>query len=141
MDIEIGSNLYRNTDGTIEVEGVPQIQIALKQPTRQLLINFALFDENGKVIAKLSDSTLMFNERRAYELTKTPGQLLLRHADSKQVVLQVEAPANGRIVVGPANFHSIKGHLVEVTAKEWKVDRQKASGTTQDMNGGAVKIG
>ena len=26
MDLEVGSNLYRNTDGTIEIEGVPQIQ-------------------------------------------------------------------------------------------------------------------
>ena len=30
MDVEVGSNLYRNTDGMIEIEGVPQIQVALK---------------------------------------------------------------------------------------------------------------
>jgi len=30
MDLEVGSNLYQNTDGTIEIEGVPQIQVALK---------------------------------------------------------------------------------------------------------------
>ncbi len=28
MDIEIGSNLYRNSNGTIEIEGVPQIEVA-----------------------------------------------------------------------------------------------------------------
>ena len=28
MDLEVGSNVYRNTDGTIEVEGVPLIQVA-----------------------------------------------------------------------------------------------------------------
>ena len=65
MDLEVGSNLYQNTDGTIEIEGVPQIQVALK--SNALLINFALFDANGKMTAKLVDSTLTFNERRAYE--------------------------------------------------------------------------
>ena len=25
MNMEIGSNVYRNTDGTVEVEGVPQL--------------------------------------------------------------------------------------------------------------------
>ena len=44
MDVEVGSNLYRNTDGTIEIEGVPQIQMTLKPNTGALLVNFALFD-------------------------------------------------------------------------------------------------
>ena len=141
MNVEIGSNVYRNSDGTIEVEGVPQIQIAWKEPTKQLLINFALFDENGKVIAKLTDSTLMFNERRAYELARTPARVTLTHAESKQIVLQIDAAAPDRVVIGKANFHSIKGHLVEVSHKEWKVERQQLSGTTHDAQGGPVKIG
>ncbi len=33
MDVEVGSNLYRNTDGMIEIEGIPQIQVALKPST------------------------------------------------------------------------------------------------------------
>ena len=48
MDMEVGSNLYRNTDGMIEIEGVPQIQLHLKPATGALLVNFALFDAKGK---------------------------------------------------------------------------------------------
>ena len=47
MDIEVGSNLYRDTDGMIEIEGVPQIQVALKPTTGDLLVTFALFDAGG----------------------------------------------------------------------------------------------
>lgn len=141
MDVEIGSNLYRNTDGTIEIEGVPQIQIAVKEPSKAVLVNFALFDENGKMTAKLVDSTLMFNERRAYEVARTPGSVTLTHTDSKKVVLQIDLKTPDRVVFTKGGFHSVKGHLVEVSLKEWKVDKQKASGTTQDVNGGAVKIG
>ncbi len=42
MDLEVGSNLYRNTDGTIEVEGVPLIQVAQHPSTGSILLNFAL---------------------------------------------------------------------------------------------------
>lgn len=140
MDVEIGSNLYRNSDGTIEVEGVPQIQIALKEPSK-LLVSFALFDENGKMVAKLVDSTLMFNERRAYEIAKTPTRITLSHTESKQVVLQFDVKAPGHVVCSKAGFRSVKGHLLEVSSKQWKIDKQQASGTTQDANGGAVKIG
>src|SRR5207244_4569953 len=89
MDMEIGSNLYRNTDGMIEIEGIPQIQVALKPTTGALLVNFALFDACGKVTAKLVDSTLMINERRAYEVNKTTKRLLLTHLVSGNVVLNL----------------------------------------------------
>ena len=141
MDLEVGSNLYRNTDGTIEIEGVPQLQIALKPSTNALLINFALFDANGKMTAKLVDSTLMFNERRAYEVTKAPARLTLTHIESKDVVLQIEVKKPDVVSFTKGGFHTVKGHLLEVSPAEWKVDKQRSSGTTQDVQGGAVKIG
>ncbi len=82
MDIEIGSNLYKNFNGTIEVEGVPQLQVSRHPSTGALLVNFALFDSNGRMLAKVVDSTLMFNERRAYELAKTDKRLTMKEVDS-----------------------------------------------------------
>jgi hypothetical protein len=141
MDVEIGSNLYRNTDGTIEIEGVPQIEIAIKEPSRAVLINFALFDGSGKMLAKVVDSTLMFNERRAYELARTHTRVTLTHAESKSVVLQVDLKAPDVVAFLKAGFHSVKGHLVEVSPHHWKIDKQQASGQTLDLKGGPVKLG
>jgi hypothetical protein len=139
MDLEVGSNLYQNTDGTIEIEGVPQIQVALKP--NALLINFAVFDANGKMTAKLVDSTLMFNERRAYEVTKAASRVTLTHVESKNVVLQMELKKPDLVAFTKGGFHTVKGHLLEVSSREWKVDKQRSSGTTQDVQGGSVKIG
>ena len=139
MDLEVGSNLYQNTDGTIEIEGVPQIQVALKP--NALLINFAIFDANGKMTAKLVDSTLMFNERRAYEVTKAPSRVTLTHVESKNVVLQMEIKKPDLVAFTKGGFHTVKGHLLEVSSTEWKVDKQRSSGATQDVQGGSVKIG
>ncbi len=141
MDLEVGSNLYQNTDGTIEIEGVPQIEISLKPQTNALLVNFALFDETGKMTAKLVDSTLTFNERRAYEITKAPSRVTLTHAESKNIVLQIEVKKPDVVAFTKGGFHSVKGHLLEVSSTEWKIDKQRASGTTQDVKGGAVKLG
>ena len=139
MDLEVGSNLYQNTDGTIEIEGVPQIQVAVKP--NALLINFAVFDANGKMTAKLVDSTLMFNDRRAYEVTKAPSRVTLTHVESKNIVLQMEIKKPDLVAFTKGEFHSVKGHLLEVSPTEWKVDKQRSSGTKQDVQGGAVKIG
>jgi hypothetical protein len=140
MDVEVGSNLYRNTDGIIEIEGVPQIQVALKLATGALLVNFALFDADGKVAAKLNDSTLMINEKRAYEVTKTPKSLLLTHSASGTVILQMEMKAPDVVAITKGEFHTIKGHIFRITPTEWNIDKLRASGTTQDVKGKAVAL-
>jgi hypothetical protein len=141
MDVEVGSNLYRNTDGMIEIEGVPQIQVALKPMTGALLVNFVLFDAGGKVTAKLVDSTLMINERRAYEVNKTPKSLLLTHPASGTVVLQLDVKSPDVVTFTKGEFHTIKGHVIQVSSVEWKIDKLRASGTTHDLKGGSVVLG
>lgn len=141
MDIEIGSNLYSNTDGTIEIEGLPQLQLSIKKPSGSLLVNFALFDETGRLQAKLVDSTMAFNERRTYELSKSANGLLLKHATSGKVVLQLALKEPGRVAFDLGEFYTIRGHLFQVFPSEWKVDKQRLSGGKTDANGGAVVIG
>ncbi|MBH0209626.1 MAG: hypothetical protein HP495_14140 [Nitrospira sp.] len=141
MDIEIGSNLYKNFNGTVEVEGVPQLQVSRHPSTGSLLVNFALFDSNGRMLAKMVDSTLMFNERRAYEITRTDKRLLMKEADSGKVVLQLDVKDAQGISLAQGEFHTMKGHLLQVTATEWKVEKQRKSGLTHDAQGGAVSIG
>lgn len=141
MDIEIGSNLYRNSNGTIEIEGVPQIQLARHPMTGALLVNFALFDSTGRMLAKVVDSTLMFNERRAYEVTKTDTSLAMKEVASGKTLLKLEATAPDVVSFSRGEFHTMKGRLLQVSAAQWKIDKQQKSGITQDVQGGAASIG
>ena len=141
MDIEIGSNVYRNTDGTIEVEGVPQLAVMLRKPEGPPLVNFVTFDDAGRVTLKMVDSTLAFNERRAFELVKTPAGLKLTQRESGKVILHLELKAPNVVVVKQGNFITVKGHTMEISTSEWKVDKRRMSGSTADVKGGAVAIG
>lgn len=141
MDIEVGSNLYRNTDGTIEIEGVPQIQVVRHPSTGALAVSFALFDSIGRMLAKMVDSTLMFNDRRAYEVSKTAESVAVKEITSSKVLLKMEVKSSGVVSFSQGEFHTIKGHMLEVSAREWKLDKQVKSGQTVDAKGGAVSIG
>ena len=141
MDIEIGSNLYRNSNGTIDIEGVPQIEVARHPSTGALLVNFALFDANGRLLAKVVDSTITFNERRAYEVTKTNKSVAMKEIESGKLVLHFDVRASDVVTLSRGEFHTMKGHLLEISPKEWKLDKQQKSGLTHDAEGGAVSIG
>ena len=141
MDIEIGSNLYRNSNGTIEIEGVPQIQLARHATTGALLVSFALFDSTGRMLAKMVDSSLMFNERRAYEVMKTDTSLTMKEVGSGKILLKLEAKAPDVVAFSRGEFHTIKGRLLQVSSAQWQIDKQQKSGVTQDVQGGAASIG
>lgn len=141
MDIEIGSNLYRNANGIIEIEGVPQIQVARHPSTGALLVTFALFDANGRMLAKLVDSTMMYNERRAYELTKTNQSVTMKEAESGKILLHIEVKAAEVVSLSRGEFHTMKGRLFQVSPMEWKLEKQQTSGLTQETDGGVVSIG
>ena len=141
MNMEIGSNVYRNTDGTVEVEGVPQLAVTLRKPEGPVLVNFVTFDTVGRMTSKMVDSTMQFNERRALDLIKTPSSVKLTEADSGKVVLHVELKDSDYVVVKEAHFVTAKAHTLDISLVEWRVDKRHESGKTSDAKGGSVAIG
>jgi hypothetical protein len=141
MDIQIGSDHFCNTDGTVEIEGVPQVFLSQKKPGGALLVNLVLYDEVGRVVAKIVDSTMAFNERRAYELSKTPTSLTVTHAESGKLVLKVEVSPEGKVSISRADFLTVKGHLLEVSPSEWKIQNRRGTGQSVDAKGAAAAIG
>lgn len=141
MDLEIGSNVYRNTDGTVEVEGVPQLTVTLQKPEGPPIVNFVTFDTGGRMTSKMVESTMQLNERRALDLVKSPTGIKLTHAESDKVVLHIEMKAPDYVVIKQANFVTAKGHTMEISLVEWKVEKRRMSGSSADVKGGAVAIG
>ena len=141
MDLQIGATLYRNTDGTVVIEGVPQMTIGLKKPGGPLIVSFIAYDDLGRVQVKIVDSTIAFNERRAYELEKTISTLELKHTESGKVVFRLDVKEGENILLKEGQFRTLKAHLLEVTPVEWKIDRLQKRGGEVDCKGKSVEIG
>ena len=141
MNLEIGTNVYRNTDGIVEVEGVPQLTVALRKPEGPPIVNFVTFDEVGRMTSKMVESTMQFNERRALDLAKTATAIKLTHTESGKVILHVEMKEPNYVVIKQASFVTAKGHVMDISLVEWRVDKRRMSGTTTDAKGGAVALG
>ena len=139
MDIQIGPHLYRNSNGTIEVEGVPQIVIEPHPSGGFPKVNFALFD-NGKMPAKLTNSTLAINEGQAYALEKSPSSLVLRHQDSGREILHMTLEENGRLVISHGEFSTLKGHTLMITPSEWNLEQITGQDGETDLQGKAVSL-
>lgn len=141
MDVVIGGNIFRNTDGTVVLEGVPQIELVVKQPTGPVLVNFALFDENGRMKAKIVNSSLMFNEAGAYSLSRLENGIVLKHAQTDKVILRAEVREPNTVSVPEAEFHTARGRLLQVTSVDWSIGGTRTAQGDEDVKGGSIELG
>lgn len=139
MDIQIGPHLYRNSNGTIEIQGVPQIDIEPRPSGGFPKVNFALFD-NGKMPAKLTNSTLAINEGQAYALERGPTSLVMRHQGSGKEILNMTLEENGRLVISQGEFYTLKGQTLTITPLEWTLEKTTVKEGETDVQGKAVPL-
>ncbi len=141
MDIQIGPHLYRNSNGIIEIEGVPQIECEPHPSGGFPKINFALFDAMGKMPAKLVNSSLSINEGRAYALERHSTSLVMRHHESGKDILHMVIEADGRLVIAKGEFYTLKAHLLTITPSEWTLETTTGQQGETDLKGKAVSLG
>lgn len=141
MNIEIGSNKFSNTNGVIEIEGVPQIEITLKKPEGPLFVNFVIFDGTGRITAKTVNSSLAFNELAVYDVTRTVNNMTMKKQGTDTIVLEVNLKEPNHVVINKGEFLTAKAHTIEISPAEWKVDKKRSSWVETDAKGGAASIG
>ena len=140
MDVKVGPHWYRNSDGTIEIEGLPQIELISRKPGGTLRVNFAIFDSVGKLHAKVESSSLVINEQGAYELVKSENRFLLRKTESGKAILDLHMKEGNTIEIPEGEFYTLKGHLLTITPQEWSVEKTQGREGESDMKGKAVAL-
>jgi len=142
MDVKVGPHWYRNSNGIVEIDGLPQIEMQLRKtggtPVR---MNFAIFDKLGRLHAKIEANSLVINEQGAYHLERLENGLVLTNAGDKKRVLAIQVTGADQIEIPEGEFYTLKGHLLKITPKEWSVEKTTEQSGETDMKGQPVSVG
>ena len=141
MDIQVGQHVYRNTDGTIEIEGALQMEISLRGGGASPQLTFAIFDGAGKMPAKLQDNNFSINQGSAYSLTKSQTSLMITHPESGTEVLNLTVESEKKVVISKGSFYTLKGHIINITPEEWTLEKTTVKKGETDMKGKAARLG
>ena len=141
MELNIGSNIIRNTSGILSVQGKEQIYLEIGQDDR-LLLSMDIYDSKGNHIAKLHRNAWVFNNKNRFEITTSLTSLKLIDKESGDIVVEVNVVDKDRIQILQGRFYTHRGHLLEITPQFWRI----AGGLTMSHNvidrcGQAVVIG
>jgi hypothetical protein len=124
MEINIGTNVFRNSNGVLKVLGKEQIVLQFLPEENRLLLTMDIYDDRGEHIAHVRRSTWAFNENNRFELTgnqgslalfSSPSWLKLTDKESGDIVLEASVNDKGHVQIIQGKFYSFKGELIEVT--------------------------
>jgi hypothetical protein len=125
LELLIGSNLFRNTNGVVKIHGKEQLVIESKPEEGTLLMTADLYNEGGARIAHLRRNVLALNRSGQFTVdahqtqTDSPADapwVRLSDRQSGEIVLEARAASRHKVQIVSGKFYSHKGSLIEITA-------------------------
>src|SRR5690606_22411179 len=100
MDVKVGPHWYRNSNGIIEIEGLPQIELQLRNTGgTPIRVNCAIFDKIGKLHAKIEANSMVINQQGAYDLERSKTGLILTHKGEGKRVLAISVTDTNQVEI------------------------------------------
>lgn len=135
LELRIGSNIFRSTNGVVKIHGKEQLVIEVRPEQGLLLATLDLYNERGIRIAHLRRNVLMLNDSGRFTVDVPPGQclssvdspsILVTDLQSDHVVLEARMTSERRVDLVCGKLYSHKGMLIEITPHYCRI----GSGTT-----------
>jgi len=140
VDISVGSNRLRNTNGEFQADGQNLIQITISDDGT-LHLSMALYNPAGTQIAKLEHNTWTSNDQDRFEFKIDGDTALLVDKTLKGVVLAAKKESQTEVSILQAKFYLPRGMVSEVTPEHWHVgNKLELKDVDTDLRGGAIEI-
>ncbi|MBM4120508.1 MAG: hypothetical protein ACKOBZ_01690 [Nitrospira sp.] len=151
MDVTIGSNSFRNTNGVLAIHGKEQVVIEFVPDADQLLLTMDLYSAAGRQVAHLRRNAWKFNldERFVFNATAPSPSLYggapwlkLVDQETGDVVLEASVTDSDKLQIVQGKFYTHKGQLLEITSHLCRIAGVTTLfGDVRDFRGGAIVIG
>ena len=151
LELHVGSNIFRTTNGVIKFQGKEQIVLEVQSDPPALLLTMDFYDEQGQRIGHLRRNQLSAGgaDRFGVGLAATPDATLddpLTVTVSERVtgstVIEVYLFQRRKIRFTTAHFHTHKGELVSISPHYCRLGAGLTMfGNVVEGRGGTAAIG
>lgn len=151
MEIQLGSNSFRNTNGVLALEGKAQLVLEMPAGERQIFVTMDLYGPDGKHIGHVRRNQWAFNDEdrfrletgsNALALFAGPAWLKISDARTGEGVLEVTVAGPERVRVTQGRFYTHKGHTMEITEHVCRIVGVCTwFNDVADVRGGPVELG
>ncbi|MDR4495856.1 MAG: hypothetical protein AB7P17_09730 [Nitrospirales bacterium] len=141
MDIQLGTNTLRNTNGAFLAHGQEHLRIEFGNDEPALVLTMSVFMPTGTEVATLKRNVWETNPGDRFVLTTTPDMLKVEDSTLKTTVMEIHRTENRAVNIPAAKFYTCKGTVSEVSAEWWRVgNKMELTGIDADLEGGGIEL-
>lgn len=141
MDIELGKNTLRNTDGVFIAHGKEQLRIEWLEEEKKLALSMGVFMPTGTEVAKLQRNVWEHNPGDRFVLTELPDSVKVEDTTLKTLVMEIYKKSHQAVAIPAAKFYTSKGTLSEISPEWWRVgNKMELTGIDADLEGGSIEL-
>lgn len=151
LELRIGSNIFRSTNGVVKIHGKEQLVIEIKLERGLLLATLDLYNERGIRVAHLRRNVLTLNDSGRFTVDVPLGQglssvespfILVTDVQSGHVVLEARMASEHRVDLVCGKLYSYKGMPIEITPHYCRIGAGTALfGNIVEARGGPAVLG
>lgn len=150
-ELLIGSNIFRNTNGVVKIQGKEQLVLETRPKEGLLLVTIDLYDANGTQIAHVRRNALAINRAAQFTIdihqatTDMPSDapwVRLYSRQSGEIAFEARIVSDNRIQITSGRFYSHTGALVDITPHYCRIGSGRTLfGDVVENRGGTVVLG
>ena len=124
LELRIGSNIFRSTNGVVKIHGKEHLVFEVKPEQGSLLATLDLYNERGVRMAHLRRNVLTLNDSGRFTVDVPLGQhlssvigsfILVTDLQSGHIVLEARMASEHRVDLTRGKLYSHKGMPIEIT--------------------------
>jgi hypothetical protein len=151
LELHIGSNVFRTTNGVIKLQGKEQIVLEVQADPPTLLLTMDFYDEHGQRIGHLRRNTLSAAGSNRFAVSKNtasdatlddPLAVTVSERATGNTVVEVYLFQRRKIRVTGGSFYTHKGELVSISPHYCRIGAGLTIfGDVVECRGGTAAIG
>lgn len=151
LELHVGSNIFRTTNGVVKLQGKEQIVIEVQPDPAALLLTMDFYDERGQRIGHIRRNQLSVVGSTRFALCVTtasdatlddPLTVTVSDRATDRTVIEVSLFQRRKIRFMSAHFHTHKGEVVSITPHYCRIGSGLTMfGDVVEGRGGSAMLG
>jgi hypothetical protein len=151
LEMHIGSNVFRNTNGVVKLQGKEQLVLEAQPHPSTLLLTMDLYDEQGTRVGHIRRNMLSAHSAGRFTIDVMAGDestsddqpsITVADRTTGQTVLNASLVQGRKVRMTVGHFYTHKGELVTISPHYCRIGAGRTLfGDVAESRGGAAAIG
>jgi hypothetical protein len=151
LELHVGSNVFRNTNGVVKLQGKEQLVVETHPHPLTLLLTMDLYDEQGARVGHIRRNALSAHSADRFAINvmannesmpDDPSSVTIADRMTGHTVLEACLVQGRKVRMTTGNFYTHKGELVTISPHYCRIGTGLTLfGDVAESRGGAASIG